>query len=384
MPSPIFFIDILRMFDSVFAGMIPFLEFKMKSSLALIDDGIQAAIAVETGEQLIDAALAKKGVKPKRYQFIAGLRVPSNATEDAEIDPEAKARLGRIELYRRDRGEIEAKLKEAGVEPLAILPKRAWETICEQANLYCFTPKGETVRANVSALITNIENDIESTAFKTVFRRRLVGFVLGAALSIYGWTQFSEWQLVGPALTSLFALVCAIRAAGLYLGDTNVEVDRRRQAHTTNVLQKITTASMRRRLQKMKRNKTLFSLLWPDRVDTLQGIAIAIALPDPPADVQQTLKSMLHTKLPLHLALVSDAIGISDQLITMMTQSIRDRGHERQEANRLQEERRRESIKNDPIVYMEHGSAIAIVAQYGNFPIEKQVVHQVMNSIHLV
>lgn len=41
-------------------------------------------------------------------------------------------------------------------------------------------------------------------------------------------------------------------------------------------------------------------------------------------------------------------------------------------------------VKRDPIVYHEHGTATAIIAQFGDFPIEKKVVEIVMDSDDLV
>lgn len=99
---------------------------------------------------------------------------------------------------------------------------------------------------------------------------------------------------------------------------------------------------------------------------------------------------MLRAKFVLCVAVAGDAIGISDQLTQITLKAVHAHAEEeRQELERLreQEERRRQQlarIQSDPIVYVEHGSAIAIVAQYGDFPIEQQVIEKVMNSIHLV
>jgi hypothetical protein len=38
---------------------------------------------------------------------------------------------------------------------------------------------------------------------------------------------------------------------------------------------------------------------------------------------------------------------------------------------------------SDPIAYVRRGTAVAIIAQYGDFPIEKEVMLQVINSEHL-
>ena len=94
----------------------------------------------------------------------------------------------------------------------------------------------------------------------------------------------------------------------------------------------------------------------------------AIELPTPPAEVVEVLLKVrdLHPKT----AAVPEAINFVGGLETVIANEIR-RQHE---AERVA----REMARWDPIVYVEQGPATGIVAQFGDFPIEKEVLDHVL------
>ena len=105
-----------------------------------------------------------------------------------------------------------------------------------------------------------------------------------------------------------------------------------------------------------------------------------LILPDPPADVARTLTKAV--KLKLKVAAVADAISFVEtpaEIVRLAKVDDRDlwaqaRGYEDF----------KDWVKRDPIVFYEHGTATAIIAQFGDFPIEKEVVDGVIASNSLI
>lgn len=95
-----------------------------------------------------------------------------------------------------------------------------------------------------------------------------------------------------------------------------------------------------------------------------------ITLPKPPMDVAMTLLKVADLK-PKTVA-VYEAVAFADGTVEAVSRALK------RDLEREQREREfREWLKNDPIVYVEHGDATAIVAQFGEFPIEKEVIDRV-------
>lgn len=92
-----------------------------------------------------------------------------------------------------------------------------------------------------------------------------------------------------------------------------------------------------------------------------------IVLPEAPADVQSILIKV--SELNPKTAAVSDAIGFTDPLDKM----IASRWGQVIEAERIAALRR----AADPIVFVEEADVTAIVAQFGDFPIEQEIVEKV-------
>lgn len=106
------------------------------------------------------------------------------------------------------------------------------------------------------------------------------------------------------------------------------------------------------------------------------GRAATLILPTPPADVADILlKASSGEYLGLKVAAVAEAIGFKES----PSDIVRNEAHRREE-----EARRKEMIDADPIVYHEEGTAAAIIAQFGDFPIEKAVVDAVVASDDLI
>lgn len=93
-----------------------------------------------------------------------------------------------------------------------------------------------------------------------------------------------------------------------------------------------------------------------------------VVLPQPPKDVADILIKA-NGAFPLKVAAVPEAIGFKESLIELVRNYL---------AERTRESQRAEAWKADPIIYTEEGVATAVIAQFGDFPIEKAVVDGVL------
>lgn len=110
--------------------------------------------------------------------------------------------------------------------------------------------------------------------------------------------------------------------------------------------------------------------LMPDGRSLSSGVSATLILPDPPADVADTLVKAQSLKLTV--AAVSEAISFAEkpsELLKAANSDPRDIWAREQGYEDYQD-----WVKRDPIVFTEHGTATAIIAQFGDFPIEQEVV----------
>lgn len=109
--------------------------------------------------------------------------------------------------------------------------------------------------------------------------------------------------------------------------------------------------------------------LFPDGRSLNDGHRATLILPDPPEDVADILCKA--QSLTLIVAAVGEAIRFAEKPSELMKSSAhpkdawaREQGYEDYQ----------DWLKRDPIVFAEHESATAIIAQFGEFPIEQDVV----------
>lgn len=337
----------------------------MKGNLALLDRAVQGAIAHELGDGEHDPiALAELGVAPARMRSVAGLRVISNAARDAEFDKNAAKLHDGLLRYRADRQLVVEKLKRVGVEPLAVLPLTAWERICDATKLFRFTPSGNTVRCDTRVLHQEAQAELAklpvSTGLKIFWSLCLLALLAGVTLvtrsnlAEYG-NAFDKWAIFPYFAVSMVMFL--VWGAGSAIAVT--ESDNSQQS----------AAAMATVLGRHTEDGTLLELLWPNYREPDQGDAVAISLPDAPSDVQEKLVALERARLTMRIAVVKEAIGVDGKLqgaiIGKFVEAM-------------------EALKRDPIVFVREGTAVAIIAQFGDFPIEKEVIEKVINSEHLV
>lgn len=110
-------------------------------------------------------------------------------------------------------------------------------------------------------------------------------------------------------------------------------------------------------------------LMWPNGesgVSKGNGVAAiaSLVLPTPPADVAKILYAArgLTPLSGLRVAAVADAIGFKETPTQLYANAI------------AQIEAEQRALRDDPIIYFEQGTAACIIAQFGDFPVERQLV----------
>jgi hypothetical protein len=273
----------------------------MQSSLAYIDKAGERQIAKrQEGASAVSektrADLRKQATKP-----IAGFDIYDEEEEKRLLDAQIAKQRAALDAFVKDRGEIRDKLERAGIIPLAVVPRAAWQALCVKGGLFLLNP--------------------DSSGRVRINTRSFDG--LGAGSRKASWA--------GPTI----------------IPDEAEELAR-----------KDWTGWLKR--------------LFPDNTDASNGGAYAtLVLPIPPADVMQTLLKASRGGFAMKTAAVPEAISFKEtipQLRNMET------------ARREEEARRLEAARRDPIIYTEHGTATAVLAQFGDFPIEQELVDAVVEA----
>lgn len=107
------------------------------------------------------------------------------------------------------------------------------------------------------------------------------------------------------------------------------------------------------------------------------GWKATLVLPEPPADVAEVL--IKAQPLKLQVAAVPEAIRFAETPTELLNQNPKDAWAQAQGY-----EDYADWLKRDPIVFTEHGTASAIIAQFGDFPIEQEVLDTVVKADLLI
>lgn len=334
----------------------------MKSSLSLIDREVNTAIAHELGEpSVVDSEIR---VDSQRRRYVAGLMVVSNAARDAAADAGAADLFRRLSQFRTDSKILNSKLRNTGITPAAVLPFSAWDYLCTRSKLYRFNPnEKQEVRVSMKAL-DDASDEANQAKIKTpnmacAWLVPPIAIAFGFLFYRLGLEGF--FVFVWDFLASLFGgSFMAIMLEGM----GNKERSR------------LKATILHSKLDVAMKNGVICELLWPEYREPVRKnphAVIRIGLPDPPPEVQQILVKANLANLHLKVAAVREGITLREDPYDVFMKA---------EKKRLLEEARLRALA-DPIVYMVEGSAVAIIAQYGDFPIEQELVTEVVNSVYL-
>ncbi len=106
-----------------------------------------------------------------------------------------------------------------------------------------------------------------------------------------------------------------------------------------------------------------------------QPQTVTVLLPPPPADVVDILLKASKGGIAMKVAAVAEAIGFKEDLKTVRAGTAKHYADEEERIRRLREE---------PFIYTEHGTSTAVLAQFGDFPIEKEVVDLIVEKDDII
>lgn len=338
------------------------------SNLAILAQTVNTAVAHELGE-LVKDETALADIAPERHRYVAGLRVVSNAARDAATDPNAAKLFRGLNQFRTDAKILKDRLARAGVTPIVLLPLAAWERLCDRTKLYRFKPdQGGQVRISSKALDeAKLEADTAKVwAPSPGFALLVISVMIGLAVWLHRLHSQSD------IMTEEIVFII-IGIMGSFFGTliTMLVLDTLRDDERKTLVEPI----LRSKIEAANKDGSIYGLLWPDCHEPKMkrvNATVRITLPEPPGDVQETLVAAERDGIPLLLAVVGDAIVLrEDPGDALMAYRKR----------KLEEEARARAP--DPIVYAVEGAAVAVIAQYGDFPIEQEVINEVVNSVYL-
>lgn len=273
------------------------------------------------------------GLRPDVY---GGIAIPR--TEHSE--PQREYIVSRTSLL----GELE----RVGVEPVAVLPLEWWRRMIAESVLVD-VPFASGARVDVR------------------WDRKLIGEMAHAG------SLLLFVALAALALLTVVAAGVAYTLSGLYAAVAVGVVS----AVVGSILPALlpefawewgVRRAVRRHLSDPMRVRDLL------RGSIATGPGLPFRLPEPPADVATILRRLADADVSLgtttiRVAAHPDAFSVSPPLTELLVGAALER------VALDAEERRR--LAADPIVYVRSGSAVAIVAQYGDFPIERELIDRV-------
>lgn len=288
--------------------------------------------------------------RPKSKRLIAGFEV-----DDPDIKKSLIAeRVSRLKKYTLARAKLLTDLDDLGVEVLASLPVSAWDRICEVSGLFQL-PKltDNALMYNAYDFTRQLRNDgrKETHAFgNKVFMASCVPAYAAAWGVWYAMGVFEQgFTWFGYSVISM--MTCAVAAAGAGI--------------TTIIATSIHEDGVVRRALTKHRTRTITQLLrhaGQDRNhDDRDYRTTRVVLPTPDAaTVEVLLKTETYDQ---RVALVPEAIQLPDLY---------------EQLNETYKEQKRDEARAamDPIVYVVRDGVAAIVAQFGDFPVEREIVER--------
>ena len=295
------------------------------------------------------AVLEREPLVPKHFEEAAhrGERIAGFQVLDPRRVEEVRANgrnavTAAVRHYYHHRDVLMTRLKEAGVQPLAVLPRMAWRKLCLASKLI-FVGGSGPVALNTWPVISRLREGAEDEIRATKSRR---------------WGR-----------------------EGVRVPEHHFEV------YARNWVRQQPKADLLEMLMHSREHRTFIRANSPTARYVQGPCDVAeIVLPPPPQDVVTTL---LKARL-LDLKTVAEpaAIAFTPTLETIIGRGARE-GHPTttgpvqgfapindHQAQQLGYADLDEWRRLCPIIYTEHQSAAAVIAQFGDFPIEREVVER--------
>ncbi|MBP9668732.1 MAG: hypothetical protein KBE09_00375 [Candidatus Pacebacteria bacterium] len=331
------------------------------AKLKELDRIVSTAIDYELGE-IGEEALVAEGITPQRIRQVAGLKVVARTSRDAAVDPLYAQQLDGLQRFKMNRTFLLEKCKRIGVEPLAILPEKAWEAVAKRYELYRFAPQGNKVQASFGLLTQKLDEEtlrlarLETPGMR---KRSWARWSIVAALIAGGVTLGNYVGYLTPTAYSWLLLPLVAKFFGsMFIADYATSRDAKFQ-HGEAAAKNVVAAAVA--------EGGVHKLLWPNLVEEGKHL-VEVQLPDPPHEVQVQLSKLEQAHMKIGIAADKAAISISGEALSKALH-----GHWQSQLPQLA----------DPIVFVTEGNAVAIVAQYGDFEVERAAIQEIVSVVHL-
>lgn len=346
-------------------------------------------LAFSNLQSAVDEALQQEEHQPTIRAlpqiFVAGIEVDDPRARESKLAERRKAHA----TYRQDVGVLKERLGD--IPYLAIVPDKAWQAIVAETGLIRLAPdKNGAVRISEEPL-QNIEEKASARAVQFPLTVRIFGLVatIAAVVLVFAVEGLGAWVtgLLTLAVGSLLTYVLGSLAHLSVISETKSRGAFVKPAVLASIEKGILNSMFSVPFSRVSK------LLWPNGVEPRSRLTLRIKLPPAPAEEKAILERVALKGLPTELAVVPEAITLVDDPVSVY---IGDREHRYVEvADRIRSgiladaKARREAWERaiaawrDPIVTTTHGTAVAVLVQYGEYPIEKEVVDRVINSDQL-
>jgi hypothetical protein len=287
--------------------------------------------------------------------YVGGFPVP-----DPSKLEEKKEQHNRLhDTYVSDRKALKEQLAAQGVKVKAFIPLRVWDKLCVENRLFRMQPDANN----------NINVNVESDDIIRSWQNWSILAMCLAAVAVHIAITYSIYQTpVGNHLhNSEDALgYFLVGGVGLVIGMAIL------CGIIFGVFEETTTRlHLWLHIKIMTKHRMLLHFL-PNYEEGFIH-KIRLVLPSAPDSVKDTLSKLIKNPRSLRVAAVADAIQFDQTFFHILNKDAVK-----------QREIRALEMRNDPIIYDQLGSCVAIIEQFGDFPIEKETVDRLINMEYLL
>lgn len=299
---------------------------------------------------------------PPVFKFVAGFQLPDLKLHDRLVGD----RRGEIDTFRQQRQKLIEAFAEHEVTPLAVIPKTMWHRICRESRLYRFKPDSEgKIRVDTrDAIYFDITAGLLGLA---LWLAPIVAFAyVACAMHWPGTPTLLNWAMVvGLIGTVISYIVMASKFQFRPFIDVHVVL-----------------GGMMARLYDLTPHEWRLHRMLPDmRGLSDKGTKTRLILPPMPDDVAAIVERAALTNYTLRVAVVPQGFCFESPASDLFVKTFVNNAHER--AWRMKQ--RAHAVGHffahlDPIIYITSGNVVAIVAQFGEFPIEREAVMKAIDA----
>lgn len=341
-----------------------------KSSLNHIGAATLAAI-----EQIKNGTLPNMRLQQANQAavvFVSGMPISDEILRSTERDSSLQKIIKNVENYENDQALLSEKLAKASVKALAFLPAKSWDKIREDSGLYTFHNQNANGTVNTSLKADSFADTLarkiskkEEVAHGDLLIPALIlitsavsqYFIVDKLFMLSGW-----WWALSFVAGTIMSMALFITSYSSFIGSASLALKK-----------------------EIKSAGGLINMLWPDKTEPDHyrddsRLRVNVKFPEAPEDVKQTLLKAYRAGIKTTLTTDASAICLETDVFALLLSKTKSEYKSVQDFKRELEAR----LQADPIIWVQEGSCVAFIAQYGDFPIEKAVIDKVLKENFLI